>query len=492
MMHLLINFTVLTLIVGIFSPVSAFAAKSNDIFYDLKSPHEQSVQFVRLSDGKVLYEISADRLLIPASVTKVVTAAAALTRWGPNHTFKTRFFYNGRRDEQTIHGDLIVVGNGDPFLVNELLWQWAADLRNMGIRSITGDIIIDNSLFDAEVRDDSRRFSVKSSSHAYDAPVSAFGLNFNTFAVAVAASGRPGSKAMINIDPYPLKSLDIQNRTNTARSGKPTIQVSRVSPNDDSSALVARGAIAVDQPIMKVYRSVRNTTKISGEILRSFLNRHDITVKGQVRNGHKPTQAKLLYTLEGYNMARIVAGLNKFSNNYIGDMLVKRLGAAFPASGTADASGQGTMENGVQVLKAFMQKDVGILDPFTLINGSGLDHDNRFNATQIVKVLTFMHKRFDLFPEFLVSLPTAGLDGTLAKRFNGNQAKSLDGMVRAKTGTLTEPVAASSLAGYLHHPKHGLVAFAILENGLKNKAHPTVADFRDRQDDALYKFLNQF
>ena len=114
---------------------------------------EHGVIFTRLSDGKVLYEQSADSLLSPASVTKVITSAAALSYFGPAFTFKTPIYYTGKVDKHILKGDLYIKGNGDPFIISEILWQTAVDLRHLGIKEIRGSVIIDNQLFDDEVRD---------------------------------------------------------------------------------------------------------------------------------------------------------------------------------------------------------------------------------------------------------------------------------------------------------------------------------------------------
>ena len=84
---------------------------------------QQSVEFVRLSDGKVLFSKNPDTLLTPASVTKLVTSAAVLAKFGANHLFKTRFYYTGSRTAGVISGDLIIVGDGDPFVVSEKFWH---------------------------------------------------------------------------------------------------------------------------------------------------------------------------------------------------------------------------------------------------------------------------------------------------------------------------------------------------------------------------------
>ena len=119
-------------------------------------------------------------------------------------------------------------GGGDPKLVSEDLWQIAADIHNLGIRRITGDIIIDNSLFQIQARDESRESGRKSSDNAWDAPVTAFGVNFNTLAISVApaeesfpCSGARNHHIVLVLVVFPPR-LCLQPRKTTTRLCHPT------------------------------------------------------------------------------------------------------------------------------------------------------------------------------------------------------------------------------------------------------------------------------
>ncbi len=485
------------LLVGALFGAQALAAQSKDgSITKLLAPKgqsmTQSVLVTRLSDGKTLYEKDADQLVAPASVTKVVTTAAVLAKFSPVHTFKTPFYFTGARKNDKIMGDLIAVGDGDPFLVSEKLWQLAADIKNLGIREFTGDLIIDNSLFDAEARDEGRMDGAKSSHNAYDAPVSAFAVNFNTFAVAIAPGSQAGRPASVSLDPYPLRNVIVDNnvRTNKAKAGK-SLDVKRLGDGHKEERLTVNGTIGADMPMQKIYRSVGNHVTAAGEYVKAFLKQEGVIVRGNIKEGRKPEGATLLVELESYEMRRIVAGLNTFSNNFIADVLVKRLGAAFPKSGPAGAPGSGSFANGIKVISDFLKKDVGIKSDFVLENGSGLATENRLSARQVNDVLAYMERHMELFPEFLASLPATGWDGTLKKRFGKGDTADLKGLVRAKSGTLTVPVAVAGLAGYFRHPKHGICAFTLLENGQKGESQPSITDLRDKQDQVLVAFMNE-
>jgi len=451
---------------------------------------EQSILFVRVRDGKSLYEREPDSSVSPASVTKLFTTAAVLAKFGPAGTLSTKFFHTGTRNGGVVTGDLVVVGDGDPFVISEKLWQLAADMRHLGYEEFTGDIVVDDSLFAGPVRDESRRTGERKSENAYDAPVSAFGVNFNTLAIAVAPGNGAGKPARVGIDPYNVRGVTIDNNAKTTSGGgDAAVQATRFGA-DDTPRISVGGNVPLSAPIRKIYRSVSDPLAISGEYLRAFLEGAGIKVRGRVRAGKLPAGATPVIALEGYEMRRIAQGLNTFSNNYIADTLVKRLGARFsPQGGKADAAGSGTFDAGIRVMTSFLRDEVGIKSKFTLLNGSGLATGNRFSARDVVGLLLYMESRMDLYPEFLGSLPAYGWDGTVKKRGRRDLAM-LAGQVRAKTGTLSEPISVAGLGGYFRHAQHGLVAFAMLDNGRTGKPQLGIGDLRSRQDEVLAEIFS--
>ena len=442
-----------------------------------------SVLFTRVSDGATLFEQAADQLMSPASVTKVVTSAAALHLFGPAYSLKTPVFHTGKLMSGKITGDLYIKGNGDPFIVSEVLWQTVVDLRHLGIREIAGNIILDQSLFDHEDRDESRKNSTQKSTHAYDAPVSAFAVNFNTVAVATSPTSA-GKSAYSSVSPFPLAKVRLAGKTLTGKGDQSSqVTLSRNAVGDGGISLVAGGVIGADAGIKKLYRSVADPSVAAGDYVASFLREGGIKVRGRAMTGKVPTTAQRLYEINGYEMRRIAQGLNTFSNNFIADMLTKRMGAAFVSDTNADAEGSGTLTNGVRVIQDFLRQEVGLRGDLTILNGSGLSTENRMSARQIVSVLNWMEKRGELFPDFLASLPANGWDGTLKKRMK--KTDSLAGQIRAKSGTLTEPITVAALAGFFRHPVEGWVAFAIISNGKEGQEQPGLMDVRNTQDDVL-------
>jgi serine-type D-Ala-D-Ala carboxypeptidase/endopeptidase (penicillin-binding protein 4) len=451
----------------------------DSFFSDGEAIH--GVSFVRLSDGKVLYEKNADAQLSPASVTKVITGACVMSYFGPATTFETPIYVTQRPKGGVVNGDLIVKGSGDPMLISELMGQMAFDLKSRGIQTIKGRVIIDNELFDEEFRDESRKDGAKASSHAYDAPVSAFAINFNTVAVNVAPTAN-NQPAIATLNPFPLASVKLQGKVQTtAGDSDQGVQVSRQTAGK-STVIQVSGRIGEGAGIKKVYRSVADPRTLSQDYLKGFLVQAGIKV-GELTIGRKSVVGEPFYKLQGYDMRRIVNGLNTFSNNFTADMLTKKLGAVFFNEAKSESPGSGTLEHGVAVLSRFLKSDVGLKDSFTLLNGSGLSIENRMTAKQVAQVLVWMERQADLFPDYLGSLPASGWDGTLKKRVKNSE--ELQGVIRAKTGTLTEPITVASIAGYFRHPQEGWIAFVILSNGQQGRSQPGLVGLRAKQDKAL-------
>ena len=429
---------------------------------------QQAVLVRRVSDDTTLFSHNADQLLIPASLTKLITTAAVLDTWGATHKFTTSVFYRGKRQGDRIHGDLVMVGGGDPYLISEKMWMFASHVKNIGINTVEGQVIIDNSLF---THNTTRSSDV--SRNAYDAPVTAFGVNFNTVAVLVVPAARIGEQATVTLFPFPLDGVAIDNRVRTvAAAPRNAISVVRRNGNTDKAfKIIARGRIAIGSKPRTFYRSIAQPQHIARDYVRNFLRQHDVQVLGKKLT---PMRARLvpLHDIKSYPLSHIIKGLNTFSNNYIADVLIKKLGA--------DTRQRGTLAAGSKQLSGWLRKTVGITSPFTLKNGSGLTAKNRLSANQIAAVLHHTARRMRLLPDFLASLPASGLEGTVSKRLHKHK-----GLIRAKTGTLTAPRTVAGLAGYYFSEHHEMISFVLLANGRASHPQPPLALLREQQDRLL-------
>lgn len=459
----------------------SFGKKEPDFNYT-KEKVNQSILFQRIADGKILYEKEADLPLTPGSVAKVFGAAALLKNFGLNYRIETDFFYSGNFNKGAIEGDLIVVGHGDPKLVNEDLWKIVADFEHMGVKSFSGNLVIDNSFF-REIQDDGRVERVAQNS--YDAPLAPLSVNFNTYELSLLPGKKVGDKGQVQFYPYPLEGVPIRNYLKTVSSDKKeTIQVRRVLEKGKDFIEVS-GTIKLSSPLKKIHRSTSQATRLSGETIKAFLKSRGILLKGKIKEGllKDYKESKKLLSYKGQALSSHVKDFLAYSNNFMTDMLVNVLGASFSDHGD-------THEVGMKFVNDFMKTKSFPSKGFYLENASGLSKKSRTTARQMVSFLVSVSKETAIFPDFLAALTSPGAEGSLKHRFQFKSAAPYQKMVRAKTGTLLTPVSVATLVGYLMHPKEGLIAFAVIQNGKKGvKPQANIINLRHATDLGIVDFL---
>jgi D-alanyl-D-alanine carboxypeptidase/D-alanyl-D-alanine-endopeptidase (penicillin-binding protein 4) len=398
-------------------------------------------------DGRVLYERDADRSLVPASNMKLLTSIAALSALGPTHRFTTRVYVDVAPDAEGSVDVLAIRGGGDPALTSEDLWRLSADLRRLGLRRVRKGLLLDASAFDGERWHPSWGAT---SSRAYHAPIGALLANYGAFSVEVQAGAEPGDPVRASIDP-PIPYLRLVNRGSTGGSRAPvSLAVDRRGAGDTEEILVSGVARAGSESDL-FYRSVLDPARHAGALLRMQLAANGIVVEGEDRLGPVPETMTLLKDFEGKSLADIVKLLLKYSNNAIGEMLVKALGAS--------SGGLGSWSTGVVAVRRELVQLGVPLEGMAIADGSGLSYDNRVTPRGLVSILRIGAASFRFGPEFVAALPIAAADGTLKKRSAGAALR-----LRAKTGLLTRVTA---LSGYATSADGERLVFSVVVNGFR-------------------------
>jgi serine-type D-Ala-D-Ala carboxypeptidase/endopeptidase (penicillin-binding protein 4) len=412
-----------------------------------------SVVVADAESGRVLYARNPDTLLNPASNVKLVTAAAALARLGPEYRFATELYVDTASRGSPVVKSLHLRGKGDPTLVTERLWALAGDLAHLGIRRV-GDLVIDDSYFDGERSGPG--FDQETGDKSYLAPAGAASLNWNTVAVHVGPGDKRGGRGRVGVEPA-SEFFEIQNRTTTVGAkARRHVTISSV-PLEGKQRIVVEGRVPLGSRVQVAWRKIDDPPLYLGHTLRTLLELRGVKVTGRVLVGEVPRGAKLVHVVESEPLAEIVRRLNKTSNNFVAEQILKTLGA--------EAKGApGSWAKGTAAAEEFLA-EVGIpRGAYVMKNGSGLNDTNRFSARQLVTLLRAMWGRFPLQAEFVASLPIAGRDGTIRWRMEGTEAV---GRLRAKTGTLES---VTSLSGYVESAGRRTLAFAVIVNDYSARA----------------------
>jgi D-alanyl-D-alanine carboxypeptidase/D-alanyl-D-alanine-endopeptidase (penicillin-binding protein 4) len=429
-----------------------------------------AVQVVSLDDGSVVYRRNADELLNPASNVKLFSSAAALVRLGPEHRFDTEFLVDRPQaarprdpvafsDGGELKGSLYVRGKGDPALTTEKLWTLGSELFHTGLRTVGGDLVLDDSYFDDEPNGPG--FDQERSDRPYMAPVGALSLNWNTIAVYASAGEAPGTKGRVDLEPS-SDFFTVENNTGTVHPRGLRRVTVRSLPQGDKQKLVVNGRLPQGLPPSAVYKKIDQPAFYFGHSLKEVLAFRGIKVKGKVRRGITPADVQTLLVHQSDTLELLLKKVNKSSSNFTAEQVLKTLGAKLKGAGTWPA--------GVSVVEEFLSSEVGIpRGTYIMKNGSGLNDTNRFSAAQICRLLVHMWNRFPLAPEFMSSLGIAAKDGTIHHRMVGTDAS---GRLRAKTGTLENVTA---LSGYVQSIGGERFVFAMMVNDYPERAGPVIA-----------------
>ena len=226
----------------------------------------------------------------------------------------------------------------------------------------------------------------------------------------------------------------------------------------------------------RVYRRrVTNPPLYAAYTLKALLERRGIVVGQAPRLGAAPaTGLKVLATADSPALGVVVHDLNKRSNNFIAEQVLRTLGAEIVGR-------PGSWDRGLEAVGRYLAS-LGIRKgSYQMMNGSGLYDSNRFSPEEMVTVLRGAMRDFRIAPEFMASLAIAGTDGTIGHRMGNTLAERY---VRAKTGTLAT---ASCLSGIAGSPGHGPLVFSILMNDLTGAGEARQA--QDRAAELLVAFV---
>jgi D-alanyl-D-alanine carboxypeptidase/D-alanyl-D-alanine-endopeptidase (penicillin-binding protein 4) len=382
---------------------------------------------------------------------KLLTTAAALAYLGPDYTYPTDVYMLGEIGGGKLKGDLYLKGYGDPSFVQERVRELAFQVRLKGIREISGDLVADDTFFDGKPPGRRQRRKMRRSVKAYLAPNGALSMNFSVVTVQVIPGPRPGTAARVELIP-PSDTIELKNTLKTvARRRRPFIRVSR-SNKDGKDRFRVSGKIGVRARIWRSNVTISDPARYAAGTFAAFLRQEGVRLRGQIRRGVTPAEAKLVVRQSSRSLGIIVRGLNKHSNNMIAEQILKTIGAEM-------AGLPGSTEKGLEFVQKFLVQLGVSPGEFNLADGSGLSRQNRITPRAMVTLLEGVHDDFRIWPEYIASLAVVGVDGTVRKRLRRSPSAR---RIRAKTGLLA---GVRSLSGYASASNGETLAFSIISNG---------------------------
>lgn len=391
------------------------------------------------------YELThnENKLFIPASLSKIVTASAVMSSLNPYHQFETTFTADTSIDNKgVLEGPLYLKGGGDPSFVSENLWILVNNLTRSGLKKVKGNLIVDESLFG---KAQPHKEWLKSD-RSYSAPVSALSFNWNSVNVYVRPAPVQGKPAQVFIDPQNTYIKMINKTRTQGKTNK--IKVQRISKSLGDTIKV-QGSLPLQSKELVIYKNITKPALWTGSNALEFLKQRGITIEGQVIQGTTPSGSYTLSSNKGPFVVRIVQDMMKFSSNFLADMLTIHL--ALSQGYTEDLWNQGLKQ-----IHQYMDKHK--VRDYMFVNPSGLSRKNKIKPKDILEFLIQDYHSIHSF-EKLTSYPVPNSPGTLKKRFQNLENSSF---IRAKTGWLSGVV---GLAGYIKNKKGNIKAFVFIYNG---------------------------
>ncbi len=444
------------------------AARLDELFSD---PQLASASIgalvVATGSGDVLYERDADRSLIPASNTKLLTAIVALSLLKGDFRYRTDLRADALPSKQGwVVGDLYLRGSGDPTLTHVDLDGLAAQLANRGITRITGGIVADDTCFRGPPLGSG--WAWDNQTYAYSAQVSGLTVDGNAVVVHIKAGREAGAPCELVLDP-PSGYLTLARDcvTGGPECKRPAVfrrraqnTVATTGPVPPGVELTAR--ITLEDP--PLYAAV---------LLQRSLARCGVLVGGEPVRGATPESAVPLAEHASPPLSRILVLMNKRSDNNVAEALLRTSAHARDRPGTAD--------DGAEIVRERLTAWGIEAEPLRICDGSGLSRYNLLTPRALVAVLRQAAQDPELAAPITASLPVAGVDGTLGKRMRGTAA---EGVVRAKTGSLR---GVSALSGYVDGSQERILTFSFLVNNYTCSAS-AVRRIQDRACEILAEY----
>lgn len=437
--------------------------------------------------GEMVLSIRADEAFAPASLLKVVTSAAALEELGPDHTFETRIIADGDVEKGILHGDLIIVGGGDPSLgprfqkdrndVTAVLRDWADAVRKAGITNVQGRVLGDDLRYSADPV--GRGWEKSELGEWYSAEVSALCFNDNCLDIIWKASDKPGDRTHFTTVP----STTYAQISSSVRTGTATLERSKLRYYrfPDSREIRARGVIPPKQEKYD-YASVPDPAAYTAHLFREELKREGIEVRGIAMSlrtlgtgDEETTNTRTIATHQSPPLSELLPVVNSISQNLYAEVLLRETSLS-RGDGTTFEAATGSVQKWLRQVK---------LDApgLVMVDGSGLSPIDRAPARLIARVLVFMRNTSPYWEVWHNSLAKPG-EGSLRNRFEGDEYDGLREGLRAKTGFIDR---VHSLGGYMENHVGKDYVFVMMMNDYDTEKSAEARDFIDTTLLKLYE-----
>ena len=389
-----------------------------------REPLKGAVVGVMVQDmeGHVIARREAGRRMVPASNMKLITTGTGLHALGADYRFETGIGYTGTIEEGTLHGDVYIVGGGDPTIgvsdtvavkPDALFWRWKSMLKEAGISRIDGRIIGDGRAYEGHLENQTWSYDDTGTYYGAGCNALSFYENAVDYNVAAGAEGEPVKVTQRYPDtPW----MHFGNLTSTGPKG--TGNSLYLYTTDLAPYAELRGTYSVERkPKIEHFANKygaltcacyfwQNLRDTGWDISGGYA---DIDRGGYVRGkdfvpAYKAGTPTMLGTSKSAALSRIVRLTNVLSDNFYAEAIFRQLGEKASGVAVYDSCRVAVYD----VLETLVPNN---MEGLRMEDGSGLSRLNTVSPSFLADFLRAM-SRSKAFDAFLASLPKPG-EGTL-------------------------------------------------------------------------------
>ena len=410
--------------------------------------------------GNVIAQWNPEMPLLTASTMKTISTGAGLHALGKDFKYKTQVAYTGEIKDGVLHGDVVIIGGGDPTLgssdtlaysIDSIFGVWAQGLKAAGIQRVEGNVVVDDSYFVREQMPDS--WSWGNFGASYGAAASGLSFHENCQQFKLIPGKNVGDKVRVQAIYPQVPGLEIVNDMTTGEKG--TGNRSAYYVQDMKCASQYLGTLAVDRGTVYETNSNRFPHLSCGFHFREYLVKNGIDCLPEIIDAVEvkcTAERKVIAETYSPELWEIVNVTNRVSQNMFAETILKTIGKELTGVGSYDSSF-------VALERVLVEMGVNTTG-FTQEDGSGLSRQNYVSPKFFCNYYGKMQES-GIFAEFFGSLPMPGGPGTLRSVLKNEDQKIKD-RIHAKSGSLAN---VKCYAGYVQgSKKYGLVRFAILTN----------------------------
>lgn len=412
---------------------------------------------VRTADGETLVDINAGKMLVPASNMKLISTGAALHSLGSDFQYETSIGYSGEIQDGVLHGDLYIIGGGDPTIgskdsiavaIERTFGQWEAIIRAAGIGKIDGRIVGDGRFFEGMAEDPTWLWNDIGTYYG----TGVTGLMFYENMLSFSVSAGPETGAPVNIRPHypdtPWMEFRYACSTGPEGSGDQLYMYT----SDLSPVAEIRGTFGVDRAAKRVDCANKFPEFTCAWHFRNWLKKKGMECTGEASDFRLdqtdfPDSVCIIGSVFSPTLERIAFETNHASNNLFAETLFRTLGK----------------ERQEQVLKDLgLNISIGV----NIQDGSGLSRQNYVSPDFLCRFLDAMTDSPE-WTAFLNSLPYPGGNGSLSYNMKG-QPETLRKRIRVKSGSMN---GVRCYSGYIlpsgwseADNTDGIIVFSIMTN----------------------------